>query len=656
MRTPYMGIVLLAGIFIGWHIFPGGAYAQNDYADVSGYWALELALTYSQGNPECICGPTCNNSLLGQSGAYSFTVTQSQGVFSSDSLLPASLNGTVLGSEVVFIITGDNEDGTYDAVEFTGLLFGGSIVGTFEGHDSVYNCQWGGDFTVDITAHLYSISGTIFGDVREGVSVHLNGPAEKVVRTGEEGTYLFEVPEPGAYTVTPVQGRVTFEPSSSVVEITGDDVTGVDFTSLAPLQIIDASAVPFEAPDNNTEILFSARVVSYQDATVGSVTLDLGPVGGADNQHMFDDGTNGDATAGDSIYSYHTTVAMDTPPGLKAMTVRAVDAAGNKAEATITIKVICRMVVTVVDEAGTTVENEIEGQTLEISISLLEAAIAKGVRNDTGGGVLLAILKPDGTVFQENISVTEEKQEITIKNAAAGAWTLRVRNTSAQPRTYDVSSTTSGTGVLLGVVVDAETGDPLGNITVSTSGGGSTVSDEGYYVMIHLAGVFRVSAQAAGYQGASSSVSVASGQTTMVDLALIARQEDDEPICPLTHGASLADRDLSLLRSFRDVILNKKAAGRRYRNLYYAYGAKVNSMLQRDPALLKDVRACITSIIPLVRDMVRGKQGMLEQHHKESISTCLQKISARVDDELRFELHRIEKLMDTGMLLSVLNQ
>jgi hypothetical protein len=61
-------------------------------------------------------------------------------------------------------------------------------------------------------------------------------------------------------------------------------------------------------------------------STLITVTGDLEEIGGSATQTFYDDGTNGDAVAGNNVYSYGATVAPGTAPGSKSLPVSIVDA------------------------------------------------------------------------------------------------------------------------------------------------------------------------------------------------------------------------------------------------------------------------------------------------------------------------------------------
>ena len=70
-----------------------------------------------------------------------------------------------------------------------------------------------------------------------------------------------------------------------------------------------------------------------------SVIGDLSEIGGSDTQVFFDDGTNGDAVAGNNVFSFGATVAAATTPGAKSLPAVVTDAQERMAGATIALTV-----------------------------------------------------------------------------------------------------------------------------------------------------------------------------------------------------------------------------------------------------------------------------------------------------------------------------
>jgi predicted extracellular nuclease len=92
--------------------------------------------------------------------------------------------------------------------------------------------------------------------------------------------------------------------------------------------VIDASATPNPVIRFET-LLVRARVSpgGNPPSTNLAATADLAVLGGIDNQPLFDDGSNGDVTAGDGTYSYLLAVTADA--GTYAITADVTDAQGR---------------------------------------------------------------------------------------------------------------------------------------------------------------------------------------------------------------------------------------------------------------------------------------------------------------------------------------
>ena len=61
----------------------------------------------------------------------------------------------------------------------------------------------------------------------------------------------------------------------------------------------------------------------------------LGPIGGSTAQMFFDDGTNGDVTAGDNVFTYAALVPANTSTGSKVLPITVMDAQARSATTSI---------------------------------------------------------------------------------------------------------------------------------------------------------------------------------------------------------------------------------------------------------------------------------------------------------------------------------
>src|SRR6266542_3488772 len=68
-----------------------------------------------------------------------------------------------------------------------------------------------------------------------------------------------------------------------------------------------------------------------------AVSADLSSIGGSATQQFFDDGTNGDVTAGNNVFSYNATVSLATTPGAKSLPFTITDAEARSGSGNISL-------------------------------------------------------------------------------------------------------------------------------------------------------------------------------------------------------------------------------------------------------------------------------------------------------------------------------
>ena len=103
---------------------------------------------------------------------------------------------------------------------------------------------------------------------------------------------------------------------------------------------VDASATPTTL-DVGQSTLFTAVVTPATEpaSTDIAVTADLTPLGGSAAQVLYDDGTNGDATGGDNVFSLNFTVQASATYAAHSITVTAEDGEDRSAQDGLTITV-----------------------------------------------------------------------------------------------------------------------------------------------------------------------------------------------------------------------------------------------------------------------------------------------------------------------------
>ncbi len=100
------------------------------------------------------------------------------------------------------------------------------------------------------------------------------------------------------------------------------------------------TASPSTVTAGNSTLLTVAVIGGANPPSSGiTVAGDLSTIGGSASQTFFDDGTNGDTSAGDNTFSYSATVAAATPGGAKNLPVVISDAEGRTGNTNISLTV-----------------------------------------------------------------------------------------------------------------------------------------------------------------------------------------------------------------------------------------------------------------------------------------------------------------------------
>lgn len=111
----------------------------------------------------------------------------------------------------------------------------------------------------------------------------------------------------------------------------GNGPTNPTATGLAtPSTVLDGSS---------TLLTVSVTPGANPTSTALAVTADLTAIGGSATQTLFDDGTHGDVTAGDNVFSFQATVLSGTAAGAKSLPASITDAQSRSGSASIALTV-----------------------------------------------------------------------------------------------------------------------------------------------------------------------------------------------------------------------------------------------------------------------------------------------------------------------------
>lgn len=166
----------------------------------------------------------------------------------------------------------------------------------------------------------------------------------------------------GTTTVAAVNGVATFNNLSinnagngytltaSSAGLTGATSNAFNLTPAPTSPTGTGAASPSTVQAGGTTLLTVAVTPGANPASTGiAVTGNLTSIGGSATQQFYDDGTNGDVTAGDNIFSYLATVAINTPVGSKTITTTITDAQGRTGTADISLTVTAAPTFTIND-------------------------------------------------------------------------------------------------------------------------------------------------------------------------------------------------------------------------------------------------------------------------------------------------------------------
>ncbi|MCZ8113530.1 choice-of-anchor X domain-containing protein [Silanimonas sp.] len=141
-------------------------------------------------------------------------------------------------------------------------------------------------------------------------------------------------------TVRDAQGRSTTATFNATL---GASSTGGGTTTqpvaTVPLAIVGAASPTSVAPGGAT--LVTARVTAATNPTSTSIGViaNLSSLGGSKSQRLRDNGLNGDAVAGDGVYSFRQTVVSSIATGSKSVRFLVNDAQGRSASSSATVMV-----------------------------------------------------------------------------------------------------------------------------------------------------------------------------------------------------------------------------------------------------------------------------------------------------------------------------
>ncbi len=113
------------------------------------------------------------------------------------------------------------------------------------------------------------------------------------------------------------------------------------------------AASPASVLPGDTTLLTVSVIPGTTPTSTGlTVSADLTAIGGTAAQAFVDDGSNGDAAAGDNVFSHRATVPASTPTGALSLTASVTDAQARSASASIALSVVGKVRISEIQGAG----------------------------------------------------------------------------------------------------------------------------------------------------------------------------------------------------------------------------------------------------------------------------------------------------------------
>ena len=308
-------------------------------------------------NPELI---TASDDWSGVPGIVGY---RGDGLASTTGVDPQTVLGE--GTPVVDVNANQPNPNTFatgGVAEFAAAGAGGNAVvalqgsGTARAPNLVVSVTTTGLSTVVVSYNVRDIDGSADNAVQQVALQYRVGTAGPF--TNLPGGFVADATTgPNAATlVTPVS--VTLPAAAAgqpVVQIrilttdaaTSDEWVGIDDIAITGSVVVEptnpsgtAAASPNSVESGSPVLLTVAVTPGENPASTGlGVTANLGAIGGSTTQPLFDDATNGDATAGDRTFSFLATVDNATTTGSKSLAVTIHDAEGRTGSAAISLAV-----------------------------------------------------------------------------------------------------------------------------------------------------------------------------------------------------------------------------------------------------------------------------------------------------------------------------
>jgi predicted extracellular nuclease len=329
----------------------GTANAPHIVISVSAIGRSNIQISYNlrdiDGSADNAVQPVALQYRIGASGSYTnlpagFVADASQGPSLATLVTPVSVNLPAAADNQLLvqlrIITADavgsDEWIGIDDISVTGIAApAGELVGTISASPDTVSIGDTTTLTVDVTPGTNPASTGI--TVTADLSAIGGSAAQPFDASGN--TFTFTASIPSGVTAGAKTLRATIRDAEGRSAIATTSVTVVVPT---PPSALGAASPASVEVTGSTTLTVTVTPGTTPPSTGLQVAADLSSIGGSSAQPFFNDGTNGDVTAGDNKFTFTTLVSADTVAGPKSILATVTDAQGRTGATTIGLIVV----------------------------------------------------------------------------------------------------------------------------------------------------------------------------------------------------------------------------------------------------------------------------------------------------------------------------
>jgi hypothetical protein len=118
--------------------------------------------------------------------------------------------------------------------------------------------------------------------------------------------------------------------------------------------------------------------------------------------------------------------------------------------------------------------------------------------------------------------------------------------------------------------------------------------------------------------------------------------ETEAPLCPAEVMLGEDRQALSVLRKFRDQILAKTPAGRKYIQLYYRHAAEISSLLVSDADLRRQTAAALPGLLTAARCRIEHRSTGTIRNMDNALQNLINSFMAKAGPQLRKDIVTIK--------------